>query len=75
MRFGLPTVVCLCLAFAQTVSAEIKTMTVDVNKLYDEYHVTKKERADLGKELETYNKERIDRQKSIVELNKKIKVP
>ncbi len=64
---------CLWSISAQIVSAELKTVTVDINRLYSEYHVTKKEKAALKTEQDAYAKEREDRQKSITEVTDKIK--
>ena len=73
LRSGLLSIVCLCILSAQIASAELKTMTVDINKLYNGYYVTQKDKATLKLEQETYTKERKERQKAIVELNGKIK--
>lgn len=62
-----------CLLVAQTATAELKAITVDINKLFNEYHVTQKEMSVLKTERDNYLKERKDRQKSLTEVTDKIK--
>jgi Skp family chaperone for outer membrane proteins len=54
------------------VAAEFKTMTVDINELYNNYHVTKKERAAFMATQDSYNKERNERKKALTEVTDKI---
>ncbi|MFK7911574.1 MAG: OmpH family outer membrane protein [Akkermansiaceae bacterium] len=55
------------------VSAELKTMTVDVNKLYGEYHITKKAKEQLKSVQDAYSEEREERKKAITEVTDKLK--
>lgn len=53
--------------------AEPKTMTVDINKLYNGYHVTQKAVASLKAGQAAYAKERDERRKAIEEVTGKLK--
>lgn len=68
------TLAICCWAFtAQQTTADIKSATVDVNKLLTEYHVSKKKISALQAERNKYTKEREERQKSLNEVADKIK--
>jgi Skp family chaperone for outer membrane proteins len=67
------TLAICCWAFtAQQTSADIKSATVDVNKLLTDYHVAKKKISALKAERGKYTKERDERQKSLKEVADKI---
>lgn len=73
MRLTLLTVVSLLTFPAPAQADEFKTMTVDINKLYNEYHVTQSQMAVLKTEQDAFNKERMQRQKAITEVTDKLK--
>lgn len=62
----------LFVILTQIASADIKSATVDVNKLITEYHVAKKQISALQGERDAYVKEREDRQKSLKEVEDKL---
>lgn len=70
----LPTFLAIAITFAMTCSlhAEIKVFTVDMNKLFAEYHVTKNNMATLKAEQDAYLKEREERHKSLAEVAEKV---
>ena len=68
------TLAICCWAFtAQQTTADIKSATVDVNKLLTEYHVSKKKISALQAERNKYTEAREERQKSLNEVADKIK--
>ncbi|MCP5538055.1 MAG: OmpH family outer membrane protein [Akkermansiaceae bacterium] len=63
----------LLVALCQVASADIKSATVNVNKLITEYHVAKKEISALQGERDEYVKEREERQKALKGVEDKLK--
>ncbi len=70
---GLALAIICSLVLASQTSAQIKAATVDVNKLIVEYHVAKKEISALQAERDAYVKERVERQKSLKEVEDKLR--
>jgi len=67
----LPAIILGCLVITP-VSADIKTATVDVNKLITHYNAAKKEITRLQAKRDVYIKERVKRQKAVQELTTKL---
>ncbi len=65
--------ICCWAVTAQQTTADIKSATVDVDKLITEYHVAKKKISALQAERNNYTQEREQRQKSLNEVADKIK--
>ncbi|BDS08449.1 hypothetical protein NT6N_34890 [Oceaniferula spumae] len=63
----------LMLGISNTQAQSIKCATIDVNKLITEYHVAKKEIAELKAEREKYEKEREERRETLGAVETKIK--
>ncbi len=70
---GLALAIICSLALASQTHAQVKAATVDVNKLLVEYHVAKKEISALKAERDAYIKEREERQKSLKEVEDKLR--
>ena len=73
MRFNFPRIISFWLISVFSVSAELKTMTVDINSLYENYHVTQKAKAVLQNEHDAHIKQRQERRQSISQINKELK--